>query len=66
MISLLVLACMTYASGYFVIIYHGDGVLPRLIVVLPSLTIFGIAMVLWGLLSFSSLFHYAFGYGLIY
>ena len=47
MFSSLVLACMPYACGLLVMIYHWHGGLPRLTMDFPSLSISRIAMVLW-------------------
>ena len=47
MVSLLVFACMVYACGFLVMIYHSHGGLPRLIVNFPHLSISWIALVLW-------------------
>ena len=66
MISLLVLACVAYACGYLVMIYHWHGGLSRLIVALPSLFISWIVVMLWLLLLFSGCFSCSFGYGLSY
>ena len=43
----LVLACMTHACGFLVMIYHLHGGLPGLTEFLPNLSISWIAMVLW-------------------
>jgi len=47
MFSSLGLACMAYTCDLLVMIFHWDGVLPRLTMDFASLSIFGITMVLW-------------------
>jgi len=47
MFSSLVLACMAYACGLLVMIYHWHGCLPILTVEFPNLAISWIAIVLW-------------------
>jgi len=47
MFSSLVLACMAYACGLLVMIYHWHGGFPRLTVEFPNLAISWIAIVLW-------------------
>jgi len=46
MFSSLILACVAYACGLLVMIYHCHGGLPRLTLDLPSLAIYEISMVL--------------------
>ena len=67
MISSLFLACMTYACGYLVMMYHWHGRFRGLTVVFPSLAISWIAMVLWvSFLLFSGWFSCSFGCVLSY